>query len=152
MSRNYLRERCKCLWNVDSHYMFLNAPEIGNNWNCPTINLYTWYTTDLKTPVNLRTPQKMLCSLRAFVNLRFAVNLWLPASKLTADFQLILYQKFTKSPIGWLAYRTFFYFYIDSFMKHDTFERRNIILEGQGVERIWTDVHILPRAHMLSGM
>ena len=27
-------------------------------------------------------------------------------------------------------------FYIDSFMKHDTFESRNIILEGQGVERI----------------
>ena len=110
-------------------------------WNYQTITLYTWYTNDLKTPVNLRTPQKMLCSLREYVNLR-----------LTANFQLILYQKFTKSPIGWLAYRTFFYFYIDSFMKHDTFESRNIILEGQGVERIWTDVHILPRAHMLSGM
>ena len=27
-------------------------------------------------------------------------------------------------------------FYIDSFMKYDTFESRNIILEGQGVERI----------------
>ena len=28
------------------------------------------------------------------------------------------------------------YFYIDSFMEHDTFESRTIILEGQGVERI----------------
>ena len=33
-----------------------------------------------------------------------------------------------------MFFLTFFYFYIDSFMEHDTFERRNIILEGQGVE------------------
>jgi len=25
-------------------------------WNYQTITLYTWYTNDLKTPVNLRTP------------------------------------------------------------------------------------------------
>lgn len=30
----------------------------------------------------------------------------------------------------------FFYLHIDSFMEHDTFESRTIILEGQGVERI----------------
>ena len=34
------------------------------------------------------------------------------------------------------AYAMIFYFHIDSFMEHDTFKNRTIILEGQGVERI----------------
>lgn len=49
-----------------------------------------------------------------------------------------------------MAYRTFFYFYIDSFMKHDTFESRNIILEGQGVEtNMNRRTYLAPGAHVV---
>ena len=41
-------------------------------------------------------------------------------------------------------------FYIDSFMKYDTFESRNIILEGQGVERILNRrTYLAPGAHVV---